>query len=55
MTRREARQWIRGHWAQQIEWSDMPDLPPEYDDAISEVWSDESARIAARIRPRGTR
>lgn len=57
MNKREARKWVRRHWATFIWQDDMPDtkhLTKPQDDAISEVWGEECQRIAIRLDPEGT-
>ncbi len=52
--KREARRWVRLHWATFMESADVPaqheQMPDAADDLIGEVWAEESARLANRIR-----
>lgn len=51
MGKREARQWIREHFAEYVLLSDIGvDVP----DAIANAWGDECERIANRIDPKNT-
>lgn len=46
MTRREARKWIREHYANWVFHSDCPgDMPEECND----VWQDEKVRCARKL------
>jgi hypothetical protein len=49
MTRREARAWVRKHWA---DWIEQQDVPYPCPIEAAEVWSDETRRIAHRVRMR---
>jgi hypothetical protein len=51
MTKREARRWVRGFWADRMRSGDIPDLPEDYEEVITEVWADECLRLAQRIDP----
>ncbi len=48
MTKREARRWVRLHWAAYMSAVNVPDPCPE---EIAEVWRDECLRMADRIAP----
>lgn len=47
MTRREARIWIRQHFAGYVRMTDY--ASGDEDQVIAEVWDDEIARISKRI------
>ena len=49
LTEREARRWVREHWADFIHLSDCPCGAPE---EAANLWDSESKRIAARIAGR---
>lgn len=46
MTKREARKWVRQHWATYMDSADLPDGAP-YE--VFMVWSDESERLARKL------
>lgn len=48
--RREARQWIRRHWAEVIDLSDMGAVAEMGNRHLDEVWGDECEKIARRLR-----
>jgi hypothetical protein len=48
LTKREARKWVRQHWAEFMRSADNPDGIP---DEAAEVWSEECFRLAERIDP----
>lgn len=49
--RDEARKWVREHWAEYIDKADHSGLAMDADNYwIDDVFSDESAKIAKRIR-----
>lgn len=48
--KREARQWIREHWADLIAYSDMGGVADLDNRNLDDVWSDECAKIAQRLR-----
>jgi hypothetical protein len=47
--RREARKWVREHWAALIRAADMGAVADLESDMIDDVWSDECQRIAERL------
>ena len=49
-TKREARKWVREHFASYIENADMGLDGDEVNELICEVFTDESQKIANRIR-----
>lgn len=49
-TKREARQWVRSHWAAMINYADMGGVADLGSDLIEEIWEDECAKIAGRLR-----
>lgn len=49
-TKREARKWVREHFASYIENADMGLDGDEVNELICEVFDDESQKIANRIR-----
>lgn len=52
MTRREARKWVRQHWATFMNSADCPGLDGMSHadtNAISEVFTSESRRLARRL------
>jgi uncharacterized protein YbdZ (MbtH family) len=52
--KREARQWVRTHWADLIYMADMGGVGDLCNDHLDAVWSDECQKIAARLAPRPT-
>lgn len=52
--RREARKWIRAHWAALIDCADMGGVGDLECDAIDAVWSDECRAISRRLAARAT-
>ena len=51
--KREARRWIRAHWADLIDYSDMGAVGDLGNDHIDAVWSDECRKIAKRLTRQG--
>lgn len=51
LTRRQARAWVRGYWANKIKSADMGAVSDMQVDAIDAVWDDECDKIAARLAP----
>jgi len=49
--RREARRWIRQHWADLIRGADMGGVGDMNNDFLDEVWEDECRRISERLVP----
>lgn len=49
-TRRQARKWVRNHWARFAASADLPD-DPDMPSLAMEVWDDECQRIAHRLDP----
>lgn len=49
LTRREARRYVREHWATLIEQADLQFTAPE---GVEEIWGDECEKTATRIRGR---
>lgn len=47
--RREARKWVREHWADLIKYSDMGAVGDTGNDFIEAVWDDECEKIAKRL------
>lgn len=49
--KREARAWIREHWATLIGQADMGAVADMANDHLDAVWSDECRKIADRLTP----
>lgn len=47
--RREARSWVRQHWADMISNSDMGAIGDMENDFIDDVYQDECRKIAERL------
>ena len=47
--KREARKWVREHWAYLIQHADMGAVGDIGNDHIDEIWSDECERIHKRL------
>lgn len=50
MSKRDARRWIREHWAYLIAHADMGAVGEMEIPALDSEWSDECLRIATRLR-----
>lgn len=51
---REARRWVRLHWADLINQADMGGVGDMECDAIDAIWGDECVKIAARLKKSAT-
>ena len=47
--KREARRWVREHWADMVRQSDMGAVADLGNDHIDAVWGEECERIANRL------
>lgn len=49
-SKREARRWVRQHWADVIAASDMGAVGELNNDHLDRVWLDECEKISERLR-----
>lgn len=49
-SKREARRWVRAHWADLISNADMGAVGDMENDHLDAVWGDECRRIAVRLQ-----
>ncbi|MGQ2942955.1 MAG: hypothetical protein ACT6Q7_03020 [Blastomonas fulva] len=49
--KREARRWVRAHWADMVRNSDMGAVADLDNEHLEEVWDDECRKIADRLSP----